>query len=288
MPSGRRAGRSGSHSRSSSRSRVAGSHFSNSSHNRPTKFNSAIRFNALYSAPRIHISGGRKYTYSTTTLRASASLTVFIFIALFIAIISISNLVINVNAMNTIIYDRHYYINMIEFAEKNPTFMRDAIVTDYEQSLTSDAYYIIYMIDGRVEGYSYSVYTEEEARALLSQTIKVAVNSFILSDETDSIPVDYKNKSIESDGEYVVARSNKKIFLVMTALSLSIFVILIVITVIIQVKGKQYIDGQEANSTIENSSLSKKTVIIKFEYCGTILNEAQSSCPNCGANRNTK
>lgn len=151
----------------------------------------------------------------------------------------------------------------------------------------SDTYYIIYVIDNKIEGYSYSVYTEEEARALLSQTIKVAVNSFILSDETDSIPVDYKNKSIESDGEYVVARSNKKVFLVMTVISLSIFVILMVITVILDIKGRQYIDDQESNSTIENSTLSKKPVIIKCEYCGTILNETQTSCPNCSAHRTT-
>lgn len=209
--------------------------------------------------------------------------------------------------------DYAYYQNMITVAESDPdTYIVDAYVTSYSYRADFGKYYINYSIpytsyeyvhgygyknvNRSLAGYSFSVYTYEEARELYEErTIKVAVDMAKITSSTDSIPMDYRHMSIEQDGEYMtVLRSKTK--------NTSILICLGVFTVgwftffiIASNKVSKAYDKEEA----ENAKLrlnQKKTSerpatpdASHCQYCGTYLvKDNNIKCPACGATKTIK
>lgn len=299
MPSFNRSNRTGSHSsRPSSRPtrNRAGSHFDST----PTRPNMHLRpmrrtpyRSALYHAPRIYVSHGRKYTYTKKTRTSSSVFSVLMVIAFIVIAVGLVMMFNSISAINTIKADRDYYLNMIEHAETDSRYVREAEVLAYRNG-DSGKYYIIYRIEGLLDGYSYQVYTEEQAMALYGETIRVAVSTPTLNDSTDSIPMDYKDFPLDADGEYIDAANTRKTYMIVSIAGAGAFVILLIANIATRAKGKQYIDETGSNadatslSTINSpSKQDKKNPIRKCEYCGTILNQDDVKCPNCGAQSTT-
>ncbi len=209
--------------------------------------------------------------------------------------------------------DYAYYQNMIVQAELDPDrYIVDATVTSYSYRSDFNRAYIHYCIPYTereyvpghgyqdvtkyLYGYSFSVYTESEVHELLSQgTIKVAVDTRVIGPNTDSIPMDYKDMSIEQDGEYLAALRDE-------AKSTTILIVLCVVTVgwfafFITASNKlsknfdknlaeeARVAIEQRKSTEENSSINPNYC----EYCGTyIVKDNSIKCPACGANKRIK
>lgn len=203
--------------------------------------------------------------------------------------------------------DYAYYQNMIVQAELEPDdYIVDAKVTSTSYRADFDRAYINYAIPYTVYeyvpgqgyqdvtkwlyGYSFSVYTQEEAEELLRQgIIKVAVDSKIIRDYTDSIPMDYKDMTIEQDGEYLKALRDE-------AKSTTILIVLVIVTVgwfafyiITTKKLSKNFDKNLAEETIAQQKARKTENVDDpnyCEYCGTyMLKDNNIKCPACGATK---
>ena len=208
--------------------------------------------------------------------------------------------------------DYAYYQNMIVQAEIDPDYMVDAKVTSCSYHSGYDKVYINYAIPytefefvpGQgyqdvtkwLYGYSFSVYTQEEAEALLRQgTIKVAVDSRDISSFTDSVPMDYKNMPIEQDGEYKKAlRDEAKsttILIVLAVITAGWFTFFIITT---NKLSKDYDKklAEEKRVALEQRKKAENNPVKESnycEYCGTyMVKDNNIKCPACGATKKIK
>ena len=204
--------------------------------------------------------------------------------------------------------DYRYYQNMIVTAEHDPdNYIVDAYVTSCSYRADFDKYYINYRIpyterkyvpgygftdvEKNLYGYSFSVYTEEEAKNLVSQgIIKVAVDTRVVGENTDSIPLDYKYMSIEDDGEYFVAKAEKSkntsVLIVLACVAVGWFVFFIIISK----KTEKAYDRETAQmveaSKRQQTSTDNTPYSNHCEYCGTYLvKDNNIKCPACGATK---
>ena len=101
--------------------------------------------------------------------------------------------------------------------------------------------------------------------------------------------MDYKNFSLDDDGDYINAKRNIKSSRVLFIISLVGTGICIAIMVIMVVRAKQKTDGTyEDNNNSQNSTGNSQTTrnntnSTTCEYCGASISSDDKSCPNCGA-----
>lgn len=286
--------------RSSSRPRRAGSHFSGrvSKNVGRSHFSSPVvapirtpvRRSALIRSPRIYVFNGRKYTYSTGTNNRIRTINILIIIALIMTAIFVSSHFANDNDLKTIERDRAHYLSMIEIAESTPGLIQTATVTGYDTIGAGGKYFIYYTVyndfnHAIYEGESYSVYTLDEVQSLLHNEIEVAFESQLITRNTDSIPVDYKDKALEDDGEYINAGENKRTFMWLSIVAGVTCGALIIVNIIIKVEDREYVEDTSSGPSNASVSAQNKPKINKCEYCGTILGVNETSCPNCGAHK---
>lgn len=209
--------------------------------------------------------------------------------------------------------DYDYYQNMITYAELHPDdYIVDAKVTSYSFRADFDKYYINYSIPYEVReyfpgmgyqevtkylsGYSFSVYTLEEAKELKNQgIIKVAIDTKVVTSNTDSVPMDYKDFELEDDGEYALAVRNqarhtrKLICLGVFAVAWFTFFI-IASNKLGKIYDKERIEeAKKSKSTTYNSSDAIGSDTSYCQYCGTYLvKDNNIKCPACGATKTIK
>lgn len=173
--------------------------------------------------------------------------------------------------------DQAYYKQMISMGN-----ITDAKVTDMFAKY--DKYYITYEIDiphssFKLEGYTYSVYTREQAAHLLYdvRTIQVAVNCPVdeISLRTDSIPIDYYDMPLEQDGEYVL---NVRIR-TGSIIALSMFGAGIVACIVCHV----VIVKKEKKQEISFSKVFDKPTEKRCAYCGSTMKVDETICSACGS-----
>ncbi|MBE5739152.1 MAG: hypothetical protein E7354_05450 [Clostridiales bacterium] len=320
MPSGSRGGSRGGHggsrgggSRSSgglsrSYSRSAGSHFSSGyggyhggSHRHHHGHTSHI---FIHSSPgrhsiRLRHKEGRPDRYFDLTVLHS-----FIFV-----ICTIIIMIASVNSCNAgsdidiIREDYAYYQNMIAYAEMHPDdYIVDAKITSYGQITDCDKYYINYEIKyteriwspylnrfiettDDLEGYTFSVYDWEDIAAFREgQVIQVAVDTMMIGEYTDSIPMDFKYMTIEDDGEYIDSinqQTKSKKTLIVT---ITILVGWCIVFAVVSKKLEKKFDKQHpVNAAVEKPVKEGDKYC---DYCGTYWGRNDiGKCPGCGASK---
>lgn len=278
MPSGSHGGSSGSHGGGGSSFGGGSSGGWRGSSSSGSYYNSA--------PPRpIHWSyGGRTYYVSgveSSPIRTKIVLAVVFFI---LAIISIIWLASTCSSIHKIKVDRNYYINMIRNAESDSDYCKDGVVTDMFYNQSCDRWYLTYCIPYSsglwgLEGYTYSVYTEEEARDIYyyHRDMKFAVNNKDVDSRTDSINMEYINIPLTSDGEYLVCVRKLIVSIVMIIVFLGCTALFIYLA-IRNIKKK-------AKVSVDLSKASPETKKKYCRYCGRTLRDSDMSCPSCGASR---
>ncbi len=110
--------------------------------------------------------------------------------------------------LNKIKEDRDRYINMIQNANNDSRYIREGTITGIGYNDNGDKYYYTYMIDtdnnsGSLSGYTYSIYTKEQIDTfVIGSKTYFAVEDLYITQESDSVNMDYIYFDLEDDGEY--------------------------------------------------------------------------------------
>jgi len=280
---------SGSHRGSSESHRSGGSSRGSSSWGGSSRSSSSRSSSSYSSGGRYYGGGGYYYGGGGgATVSPKVLLLIFLFfsgiVALIFGVIKFAN---SCSFMSKIKEDYNYYQAMIKKAEKDPdNLIVTGTVTDMFYG-SGGRYYITYKIPysySGLEGYSYSVYSMEEAYDLLNSTIEIAVNTYPISYSTDSIPMDYKGMSLSRDGEY--KKTVGSIFI-----SIGIFAgggLLIALAILIIVKtSKKKKKEEKKEETISSSQTvietPKAPEYVYCAYCGAKRLKSKTECDSCGS-----
>lgn len=197
--------------------------------------------------------------------------------------------------------DYKYYQNMIKVAEKTPGYIIEGTIISTYGNENSDKWYVTYYFKtesgNRVEGYTFSIYTFEQASQFMpDDKILLAVDRLPLSSETDSINVDYKNTKLSDDGEYQAFSKRSKIFNIIGAVSICIGIAMFAISIVLRAKAPKQELAEEpkagslpplpTSSTTQSSQPQSQTQtasMVTCAYCGSHIKSDKSSCPKCGA-----
>lgn len=135
-------------------------------------------------------------------------------------------------------------------------------------------------------GYIYSVFTKEEIEEYrVGDTIDIVVE-FTDNLDADSVPVVFKDFSLEDDGEYVVVKGWSTATTIAVIVLMGTFVLCFVMIIVNNAKARK-LERESGGSRLgdSKSSSSKTAQLRKCVYCGTMIPSGKSSCPNCGAGK---
>lgn len=205
-------------------------------------------------------------------------MTIFLVISIFVTTIKIIEI-------NTIKSDYHRYQDMIVNAEQNTDYQVDGKFVSYHYNSFAKKYYLKYEIEYEtyyvLKGETYSIYSKEQAFELVNSYAKFAVNSTPVNANTDSIPMSYKNTTLNDDGEYVQNNKTVPIWCVLTILTLAGIIILYWFK-------NSYLTKKVNSVNSDETSQTKQTEQENFwicEYCAGKVDKNLPSCPHCGGKR---
>ena len=275
MPSGSHGGRGGGgHSFGGSRAGVK------SGVNRTSYINRYDR----YRGPHIYYFRGRRYAVGSYSYYKMSSIGNWILMSFF-AILILGFLFIRQGKAIQLVKDDHaYYAKMIEHANDNQ-YMYAEVINKFQGE--GGKYYITYnlQVDNHnlwyEDGYTYSIYTMEEASAIYrSGRIAIVVDRLPLTSNTDSINADYLDFDITDDGTYIEASRTRTIILV--AGSVMIIILVGLIYEYFKVMFTYQVNSNHEANQSSNSHTSKNEYCI---YCGSIMSKHDEKCPNCGSSK---
>ncbi len=314
MPSGHSGGHSGgghfggggfsSHSGghfSGSRSSFGGGHFGGA--NRIGGFVS--RPHRPFYRPRVVVFGGHSVYLGAGRASTVSILGVLITIALIITTIFGFSWMSCESDLKEIKSDNSTYLAIArEAAVKGDTWQVDGTVGGYnsygeyllyEQYEDSGKYCIFYSFDahvGKVEnGFSYYVYTYDEVVEMIDNGVRLALEGPWESstEQTDSVPLNYKDKTLQDDAEYLNRMETRKSVSMGTLVTAGIAVVLIIANVLTRATAKKATaeqiaaDKQETTTGADNTTAPEGTW--HWGYCGTLNDNGKERCEGCGAMR---
>lgn len=308
MPSGSHGGSRGSHrsggARSSggfSRSRSSGSFRPSTSRSPSSGHNNGPRsfgggfggwIMGLRRPFRIHF-GTRVYVFGS---KVALFIPFILFMAVLI-IISSTRVSFCEDYIKNIKVDYAYYHQMILNAEQNPEYMKQGTVIDKFYNDDAGRWYYTYEIEREngfpLEGYTYSVYTNEQiASVIIDSPILIAINKTEVDLQTDSIPIDFKNFNYKDDGEYIEYSKDLKSAKLKKIVYWLIEIALIggAVLYMVKTKKREDLEAQETKEReAEKHELEKKVLTQDLDwccdYCGKINKAEKSKCEHCGAGK---
>lgn len=188
------------------------------------------------------------------------------------------------NDLKKITADRQRYIEMINRAEKDSSYVREGTITGTFYNSDCGKWYFTYVIPtdggyGDLEGYSYSIYDANEIKNFVpGETLEFAVGFTPVTFSTDSIDMGYKNKPLSHDGEYisiVKERRNLRAFGILSCVASAGFLTAGAVLLFKNLRKKE--------TAGETTEYENGIPIRRCEYCGSVLSGGETKCPNCGA-----
>lgn len=284
MPSGRGAGGGG------------GSHFGGGGGSR--RGGSSCGNSARYSRPMVFWFFGRRYYLPlgvSNAVRGLLSAALIMAIAFFMFFCSLRD---NKGKLGTIVYDHNRYISMIEYAKENPDYQKEGIITAVRYNSYAKKYYFEYSIPmvgyggyyyngqfytgNQLMGYTYSVYSAEEIKNFrIGQILIFAVDVIPVTTITDSINFGYEDIPLSADGEYVQIK--KQILLLSVVCAVLGAATLAVLGVAVFKAVKNAKEKQEVAENCATETDFKGEKVVRCAYCGSIMENGQGKCKNCGA-----
>lgn len=187
--------------------------------------------------------------------------------------------------------DYDYYHQLISNADED--HIVDGTITAIKKNSWCEKYYFEYKFDNpylessifpEINGYIYSIFTEEEiANYEVGDTITIAIDNNWA--EPDSIPTLFADYDWQDDGEVVVVEKWDRIRGVWATGSIVAFIVGIVITSVAGAKVRK-LESQVAEKVKEEIKQENKAKEPKkCAYCGSIQKDGDTTCPNCGSSR---
>lgn len=280
MPSGSHSGSSGSHS-------SGGSSFGGGSNNGGFSFGGSNRPPRPIRTPfRRH--GTVLFIQSNKLTSVISLVFVSLFIALFGFLIAFAATSSVKKDIAKIEIDYTYYQDMIEYAEAHTGYVRNGKIIDKFKLEDSEYWYLTYSLDtddGKtLEGYTFSVYKWDQVKNYhVGDDILIAVNSNPVTLATDSINVEYKNTTLNDDGEYVKAQKDLKTFPIIGGAMIGVAVVILVVGIVVFKKNleleKAKIEEDKRHNEVEEKSKRTKT---SCPYCGAKNDISANKCSSCG------
>lgn len=276
MPSGSHRSSPGSHSTRSYSSRSTG--------NNNTSVVPIFMMNRYYRRNGSTNSPEQEELRKHPLIRLFSTIFSIMIIALFAAIIAKVSFVMRVQAIKN---DYDYYQHMCDWASQHPNWKGTAIVTGKEKKY--DKWLITYKIidpttNFTLDGYSFAIYDDEQIEQIqINDEIEVAMNSFDLSIDTDSVPMDYYQVPITQDADYLHH----------TKINNSVTVILVIVAIV--TVGIGITNGILANKYLKNMrvasfdsgytpvSENNNLQVVYCDYCHSKLPPNSTKCEHCGA-----
>ena len=284
MPSGSHGGSMGSHS--SGGASFGGSSISGGGVGSARSSRANRRPFRMHFGTRVYVFGGK------TNLFIS-----LIVIALFFVLLTSFGASGEKSVIKKIKVDYTYYHQMIANAEQDSSYLKEGIITDLFYNDQVDKWYYTYEIERGsglpLEGYTYSVYTNEEiSTKKIGSVIKIAVNNNKVTLQTDSIPIEFKYINYVDDGEYIDAMKDLKVLNAFKIVSWVVVAALVAGMIIYMVKTKKRedIEAEEIKTREkEKHELEKKKIEKdldwRCDYCGKLNSANESKCDACGAGK---
>ncbi len=277
MPSGSHGGSSGGHS--------GGSSFGGGSSRTPSKA-FTHRYD-VHHTPHRYTFMGRSYSVGSyryytmsKTIRTMLTIAGFLVMALIFYFEQMDDI-------EQILDDQAYYFNMIETADSD-----QYMIADVKGQFLGEGgrYYITYNLDyngndlWREDGYTYSIYTMEEAASIFqSGEIEIVVEGLPLNSDTDSINSNYMDFDITDDGSYIVASRYRSLSLVIGSVGLAIIAGFAVYY--FKQMFSNEIKPEERSKFIRDSVNHEDEKPEYCIYCGALMSPNDSVCSNCGSAR---
>lgn len=256
----------------------------------------------VFMGRRVYISGKRS--------NLQGFLSLIMMLAIFAIFFSVGFTIVNSQIVKDYNSDYEFYHAMAVHAERNPErYVIKAYADRFEYRHNTNKYRIIYHFftgDGttgdEVEGYSFYVYTLEEAQRIVDEgTFDLAVNQNPRTKDTDSVPLDFVGMNVEDDGEYISAKKGKTIAIA----ALSVSIVLVIGSVIgnyVVLKTAKANGPDETKTETQSSSTTPTPTDTKADiptdiptveapktwrcsYCGKVQSTKYDICKQCGASR---
>ena len=274
MPSGSHGGSGGSHGGFSGGGSFGGSSFSRGSSSYGRRGPRGPRY--------IHF--GRRTLIITTGRQSLISIFTFFLVVAFLFVLATGSALSQAKDHAKMIEEEYrYYCAMVHNAEKNEDFIVDATVKDVFYQDQYERYYMTYSFraDNGYEctGYTFSIYTLENL-PMAGDEFKLAVNSTTVTSDTDSVPMDYVDTTLEDDGEYLYYKKqiNKNTLLLVGIIVGMVALVGCIVAVVLTAKKKE----EEKEQAKEQEEIAKEKA--KYcEYCGTKIQEGDRTCTSCGS-----
>ena len=273
MPSGSRGGSRGGHG-------FRGSRSASSRKSRPAYVH---RHNVFYPPRRYRLF---RRSYRVGSLRYYQMTKMYNWLSVFVFALVLCGVLLftSNNKINLIKSDQTYYFNMIDTA-KEEQYM-NAFVTDRIKG-EGGKYYITYNLEifgrdlWREDGYTYSIYTKEEAdRIFNTGEILIVVEGLPLLPTTDSINADYKTFSLTDDGSYLAAIKQTRYALIFGSISIIGIIGCSIYYFKLMFSHRVMEESNKANPSTNTDE--KKEYCL---YCGEVLSKEETKCPQCQAVR---
>lgn len=277
MPSGSHGGSAGSHGGfSGGGGSRGGSSFGGGSYHR--------------SRPR----GPRNFRFGRSVFVVSTGRQSILSIIIFVGVLVLGYLFTSVSIfsghkehLNMIEEENRYYLNMVATAKNDSDYVVTGEVTNQFYKTEYERYYITYSFvadDGStVEGYTFSIYTLETVPKKGSE-IELAVDDKTTDSDTDSIPMDYANFTLEDDGEYLKVKKDKAKSVRGIVIGVVVIVCLVGGYILVIVTSKKKQEEKEAEQKAEQKAKEEAEEKKRFcEYCGARVEPSDNVCPQCGA-----
>lgn len=220
-------------------------------------------------------------------------LLVFAFFGIFVSSVLMTS---SKSYLRKIEQDYIYYQDMVSYAKTHTDHqIEGTVITKYYKE-SYKKWYVTYYFptpEGKVEGYTFSVYTFDDVKDIRAgDKILLAVDGLPLNKNTDSVPMDYGDMPIEKDGEYQTFKSQKKgsttALIVCVSVAGGIILISILTALLKKVKVQEHPTSTttrpvyhptEEHSTAQTSSTATRTYC---QYCGAEMSSAETKCKRCG------
>lgn len=246
-------------------------------------------------------------------------LTIFLVVAYLFSIIIYGSISSSYGGLSQIKYDYEFYSNIVVSAlahqpsgvpvgTGNKYIVRGTVEGFQKVDSSYGKYYMNYAFDAKYHfsGHTFSVYSEEQKRAIEATAdnngviyiyiaLNKSVDSLELSDTMpssgfDHAPIDFIDFSLEDDWEYVISlKMNNQFFKIYTPIIAVVFVVSFIGCLVFSKRAsaerKEFLSKYKESAKKSSSGVSgasgKKS--LKCRYCGSVLQEGVTKCPNCGA-----
>ncbi len=280
MPSGSHGGGGGSHGGGG----FGGSGFRGSH----TPRQSYVHRHNVFHPPHRYYFFGRVYSVGSYRYYTMSKISTWIFFAFVAVLVCGVFFFQQQSAINQVKSDQAYYFNMIENADSDQ-YMTAVVRNQYEGD--GGKYYITYnlVVNNNYlwaeDGYTYSIYTMEEASAIFQAgEIDIVVDRLPLTINTDSINADYMDYSLSDDGYYSHAVLMRTIIII--AGSVAVIAVLGFASYYFKMMFSYQLTGEEKTNLFsekKDENPNEKTEYCL--YCGSVMSKDDDKCPKCGSAR---